>query len=216
MFRVTTLQPTDQGNLQNVTDGGSSTETDNLTKVLRGAGQGEPAAAIDRAIPLIYQELRRLAGNYLRNQPCNHTLQPTALVHEVYLRLVDRSQSDWKDQAHLFYLAATIMRQVLVDHARAKVAAKRGGESARVEFNDSLECSNDKSLDLVALDDALKGLMTLDERKAKTLELRYFGGLNMKETAEVLGISVAAVGRDTRQAEAWLRRELQAASRHAI
>ena len=185
-------------------------ETANLTKLLRQAARGDQAA-VDRAIPLIYQELRRLAASYLRNQPYNNSLQPTAIVHEAYLRLVDRSQANWQDQAHFFHLAATIMRQVLVDHARTKLAAKRGGNHVRVEFDDSLQYSDSKSSGLVALDDALQALAAFDERKAKTLELRYFGGLNVEETAEVLGTSVATVGRDTRYAEAWLRRKLQGA-----
>lgn len=166
---------------------------------------------MDHAIPLIYQELRRLAGNYLRHQPSNNSLQPTALVHEAYLRLVDRTQSDWQDQAHFFRLAATIMRQVMVDHARAKLSAKRGGHAIRIEFNDAVEYSDDKALSLVALDDALKELAAVDERKARTLELRYFGGLNVEETADVLGTSTATVGRDTRYAEAWLRKQLKRA-----
>jgi RNA polymerase sigma factor (TIGR02999 family) len=145
----------------------------------------------------------------LRNQAPGNTLQPTALVHEAYLRLVDGSASDWQDRAHFFNVAATIMRQILVDHARSKVAAKRGGGRAKVEFQETLNYSDEKAADLVALDDALKGLAAFDERKARTIELRYFGGLSTEETAETLGISVATVGRETRYAEAWLRRELQ-------
>jgi RNA polymerase sigma factor (TIGR02999 family) len=178
-----------------------------LTQLLRQGREGD-RAAIDRVIPLVYDELRRLAGGYLRNQAPGHTLQPTALVHEAYLRLADRSQPDWRDRAHFFGLAATIMRQILVDHARSKGAAKRGGERARVEFKETLDYSDEKASDLVVLDDALKGLAAFDERKARTLELRYFGGLSVEETAEVLGTSEATVGRDTRYAEAWLRREL--------
>jgi RNA polymerase sigma factor (TIGR02999 family) len=160
-------------------------------------------------MPLVYRELRRLAGSYLRNQAPGNTLQPTALVHEAYLRLVDGSAADWQDRAHFFNVAATIMRQILVDHARSKVAAKRGGGRAKVEFQETLNYSDEKAADLVALDDALKGLAAFDERKARTIELRYFGGLSTEETAETLGISVATVGRETRYAEAWLRRELQ-------
>ena len=159
-------------------------------------------------MPLVYKELRRLAGRFLRNQAPGHTLQPTALVHEAYLRLVDRSESDWNGRPHFYNLAATIMRQILVDHARAKVAAKRGGGRIRVEFNDALNYSGEKAADVVALDDALRALAAFDERKARTIELRYFGGLGAEETAEVMGISVATVGRETRYAEAWLRRKL--------
>jgi RNA polymerase sigma factor (TIGR02999 family) len=177
-----------------------------LTELLHRGRQGDRTAT-DLAMPFVYQELRRLAASYLRGQP-GHTLQPTALVHEAYLRLVDRASADWKDRAHFFNLAATMMRQILVDHARTKVAAKRGGGRARVDFKDTLNYSDDKAGDLVALDDALQGLAAFDERKARTIELRYFGGLSVEETAETLGISVATVGRETRYAEAWLRREL--------
>ena len=159
-------------------------------------------------MPLVYHELRRLAAAYLRNQTTGHTLQPTALVHEAYLRLVDRSQSDWKDRAHFFNIAATIMRQILVDHARAKVAVKRGGGNAKVEFKDTLNYSDEKAAELLALDDALRGLAAVDERKARVIELRYFGGLSVEESAETLGVSIATIGRETRYAEAWLRREL--------
>jgi RNA polymerase sigma factor (TIGR02999 family) len=182
-------------------------ETDNLAKLL-GRGREGDQSAIDQAISVVYKELRRLAAAYLRNQPANITLQPTALVHEAYLRLVERSQRDCQDRAHFFRLAAIIMRQILVDHARAKIAAKRGG-GARVEFNESLNYSEGKARDLVALDDALKALAAFDERKARVLELRYFGGLSVEETAEALDLAVASVGRETRKAEAWLRRELQ-------
>jgi RNA polymerase sigma factor (TIGR02999 family) len=183
-----------------------SPETLSLTKLLRQGRQGDQTAT-DLAMPLVYQELRRLAGSYLRGQPGN-TLQPTALVHEAYLRLVDRASADWRDRAHFFRLAATIMRQILVDHARTKAAAKRGGGSGRVDFKDTLNYSDDKAGDLVALDDALRDLAEFDGRKARIIELRYFGGLSLEETAEALGVSVATVGRETRYAEAWLRREL--------
>jgi RNA polymerase sigma factor (TIGR02999 family) len=174
---------------------------------LRRGRQGEQTA-IDQVMPLVYTELRRLAASFLRNQPSEHTLQPTALVHEAYLRLVDRANSDWKDRAHFFSLAATIMRQILVDHARSKAAGKRGGGRAKVEFKDTLNYTDEKAADLVALDDALRGLAAFDERKARTIELRYFGGLSVEEAAETLGVSVATIGRETRYAEAWLRREL--------
>jgi RNA polymerase sigma-70 factor (ECF subfamily) len=159
-------------------------------------------------IPLVYNELRRLAGAYLQRQAPGHTLQPTALVHEAYLRLAG-SQPDLRDQTHFFSVAATIMRRILVDHARSKCAVKRGGAQAKVEFKDSLDYSDEKASDLLALDDALRALSAFDERKGRTLELRYFAGLSVEETAEAMGISVATVGREIRHAEAWLRRELQ-------
>ncbi|HUA62897.1 MAG TPA: sigma-70 family RNA polymerase sigma factor [Verrucomicrobiae bacterium] len=159
-------------------------------------------------MPLVYEELRRLAGSYLRSQSPGHSLQPTALVHEAYLRLADRAQPDWQNRAHFFGVAANIMRQILVDHARSKYAAKRGGGAAKVEFQESMEYSDERARDLIALDDALRALNTLDERKARALELRYFGGLSVEETAEVLGVSMATVGREIRFAEAWLRHEM--------
>src|SRR5439155_4257755 len=145
-----------------------------ITLLLRQSRAGD-RAAIDRVMPLVYNELRRLAASYLAYQAPGHTLQPTALVHEAYVRLAERSQPDWRDRAHFFSVAATIMRQILVDHARAKSAAKRGGVRAQVEFKESLDYSDEKASDLVALDDALKALSAFDERKARTLELRYFG-----------------------------------------
>jgi RNA polymerase sigma factor (TIGR02999 family) len=178
-----------------------------VTQLLRRGRQGEQDA-VDQVMPLVYKELRRLAGSFLRNQPPGHTLQPTALVHEAYLRLVDKANSDWRDRAHFFSLAATMMRQILVDHARSKLALKRGGARAKVELKDTLNYCDEKAADLVALDDALQGLAAFDERKARTIELRYFGGLSVEETAETLGVSVATIGRETRYAEAWLRREL--------
>jgi RNA polymerase sigma factor (TIGR02999 family) len=163
--------------------------------------------AVDQVMSLVYQELRRLAASYLGSQTPGHTLQPTALVHEAYLRML-ASEADWKDRAHFFNLAATIMRQILVDHARTKMAVKRGGGHAKVEFKDTLNYSDEKAGDLVALDDALRGLAAFDNRKARVIELRYFGGLSVEESAEALGVSIATIGRETRYAEAWLRREL--------
>ena len=177
-----------------------------LTELLRRGRCGDHSAT-DQVMTLVYQELKRVAAGYLRGQP-GHTLQPTALVHEAYLRLVDRANSNWNDRVHFFNLAATVMRQILVDHARAKVAAKRGGGRSRVDFKDTLNYSDEKAADLVALDAALQGLAAFDERKARTIELRYFGGLSVEETAETLGVSTATIGRETRYAEAWLRREL--------
>ena len=181
----------------------------NLTQLLRRGREGD-RDAIDSLLPLVYQELRRLAGSYLHSQNPGHTLQATALVHEAYLRLADRSQPEWQDRAHFFSVAATIMRQILVDHARTKCAGKRGGGGVKVEFNEGIDYSDEKAGELIALDDALKALAAIDERKARALELRYFGGLSVEETAEVMGISVATVGREVRFAEAWLRNELSA------
>lgn len=178
-----------------------------LTVLLQRSRDGD-RQAMDEVTSLVYGELRRLAGSYLRNQNAGHTLQPTALVNEAYLRLADRSENQFNNRAHFFGVAATIMRQILVDHARARCAAKRGGSQVKLEFKDSLQYSDEKASALMALDDALTALNAYDERKAKTIELRYFGGLSVEETAEVLGVSTATVGRDTAIAEAWLRREL--------
>ena len=179
-----------------------------LTQLLRRGREGDQAA-IDEAMPRVYEELRRLSSILLRNQEGGQTLQPTALVHEAYLRLVDRSHAEPRDRTHFFRLAATVMRQILVDHARAKAAKKRFGGHVRVDFNDALQYSDAKAGLLVALDDAMNELAILDERKAKILELRYFSGLTVEETSEALGLSPATVGRETRYAEAWLRRTLE-------
>jgi RNA polymerase sigma factor (TIGR02999 family) len=178
-----------------------------LTELRYRDREGDKSAT-DQVMALVYQKLRCLAASYLCREAPGHTFQPTALVHEAYLRLVDRARAGWKDSAHFFNLAAVLMRQILVDHARTKGAVKRGAGRAKVEFKDTLNYSNEKAADLVALDDALRGLAAVDERKARTIELRYFGGLSVEDTAATLGVSVATVGRETRYAEAWLRREL--------
>jgi len=180
-----------------------------VAQLLRRSREGDQGA-LDQLMPLVYQQLRRLAAAYLQNQAPGHTLQPTALVHEAYLRMLG-SGADWNDRAHFFHLAATIMRQILVDHARAKVALKRGGGQSKLAFQDELLYSDEKAGELVALDDALRDLSAFDERKAQVIELRYFGGLSVDETAEVLCISSATVGRETRQAEAWLRHQIDKA-----
>ncbi len=179
----------------------------NLTELLHRSREGD-RAALDAIMPLVYQELRRLAGSYLRDQSPTQSIQPTVLVHEAYLRLAGRHQPEYQDRAHFFRVAAGIMRQVLVDDARTRHAVKRGGGNPKLEFTETFDYSGEKASHLVALDDALKALEQLDERKARVIELRYFGGLSVEETAEALGISVATVGREVRFAEAWLRREL--------
>ena len=185
-----------------------SLDRSNLTQLLREGSAGDQTS-FDQAIQLVYDELRRLARRHLQSQARGHTLQPTDLVHAAYLRLVSRSRPDWRDRAHFFAVAATMMRQILVDHARAKCASKRLGARARVEFNDALNYSDEKASELLAIDDGLIDLAAEDERKARTIELRYFGGLRSEEIAEVMSTSVATVGRDIRVAEAWLRRYLQ-------
>lgn len=169
--------------------------------------------ALDLLMPMVYQELRKLADHYLRNERADHTLQPTALIHEAYLRLADQRLPEWKNRAHFFGVAAQIMRQVLVDAARKHRAAKRGaGKNTSLET--SVVVSVSRAPDLVALDDALMELGKFDERKVRVIELKYFGGLTIEETAEALSISEATVSRDLRAAEAWLRKFLaESASR---
>ncbi len=163
---------------------------------------------IDDLLPQVYQELRRIAASYLRSQRPDHTLQPTALLNEAYIRLAGADEQTWNNRTHFFATAAAIMRNILVDHARARQAEKRGGGATLIPLDEATESAAGKPADLIALDDALRALAVEDERKARVLELRYFAGLSVEETAETLGLSVATVGRETRFATAWLRREL--------
>lgn len=181
----------------------------NITQLLVTWSTGRDKSALDQITPLVYRELRKLADSYLRRERSDHTLQPTALIHEAYMRMVDQSLPEWRSRAHFFGVAAQLMRQILCDHARAKQAAKRGGGDKKVVLLEAVNYSDERSAELVALDDALKDLATLDERKAKVVELRYFGGLSIAETAEALDISVATVGRELRFAEAWLHKALR-------
>ncbi len=166
--------------------------------------------ALDLLTPLVYDELRRLADHHLRNERAAATLQPTALVHEAYLRLVGQKLPDWESRSHFYGVAAHLMRQVLVDNARKRNSAKRGSGAGKVSIEEAVSFAPSKGRDIEALDDALNGLAAIDERKAKVIELRFFGGLSVEETAQALGISVATVGREQRLAEAWLHRELAA------
>jgi RNA polymerase sigma factor (TIGR02999 family) len=184
-----------------------------VTTLLRAWRRGDQAA-MERLAPLVYDELRRRARHYLRGERPNHTLQPTALVHEVYLRMVKLDHVDWHDRAHFFAVAAQNMRRVLVDSARARRYQKRGGGAINVTFDEALAVS-DRSPDLVALDDALDVLAAQDERKARVVELRFFGGLTNEEIAEALGISTDTVTRDWQMAKLWLRRELKNERRSA-
>jgi RNA polymerase sigma factor (TIGR02999 family) len=166
-------------------------------------------AALARLTPLVYDELRRLAGGYLRRERAGHTLQATALVHEAYLRLIGQQHLDWQSRAHFFGVAAQVMRHVLVDHARSRRAAKRGGGEAHLPLDEAGDSADERAAELIALDDALRSLARFDERKSRVVELRYFGGLTEEETAEVLGVSPATVRRESRLAEAWLCREVR-------
>jgi len=166
--------------------------------------------ALDLLIPIVYSELRRLADHYLRNEHAAATLQPTALVHEAYLRLIAQSLPDWESRSHFFGVAAHLMRQILVDHARRRHSAKRGSGAEKVSIEETVTFSPAPGREIEALDDALKGLEAIDSRKAKIIELRFFGGFSTEETAQALDISVATVGREQRLAEAWLHREMAA------
>lgn len=180
-----------------------------LTQLLVQYGRGEKAA-LERLLPAVYSELRKLAQSYLRRENPGHTLQATALVHEAYFKLIDQRDVQWQNRAHFFGVAAQVMRRILIDHARAKHAGKRGGTQAKLSFDEALHWADDdeNSQNLLALEDALNKLTELDPRQGKVVELRYFGGLSIEETAEVLQTSPATVKRDWTMAKAWLYREL--------
>lgn len=178
-----------------------------VTRLLLDWSKGD-RAALDQLMPVVYRELHKIATAYLRGERTEHTLQPTALINEAYLRLTHQSFPEWEGRKHFYGVAAQLMRQVLVEHARSHGAAKRGGGVAKLSLDEALDCSRDQAAALVQLDDALTTLATFDERKARVIELRYFGGLSVEETAGVLDLSVATVGREQRLAQAWLHREL--------
>lgn len=169
---------------------------------------GGDLGAKDELFTAVQQELHRIAGRYMHREQKDHTLQTTALVHEAYLRLVDQPQLNWQDRAHFYAISARIMRQILVDYARSSGAAKRGGEVFHVPFEEDLNFSPKRSREFLALDDALGRLAQLDPRKADVVELRYFGGLEVEEVAEVLQVHPNTVIRDWRVAKAWLKREI--------
>lgn len=177
-----------------------------VTRLLEQWRQGDQTA-LRELTPLVYDELRRLAHGYMRRERPG-TLQTTALVHEAYLRLVDQQNVAWQSRAHFVAVSAQAMRHILIDYARQKQAAKRGGSAQKVPLDEAAVASVERTADLVALDDALKALAELYPRRARIVELRYFGGMNNREMAEVLGISEATVERDWRYAKAWLYREL--------
>ncbi|HEY7786431.1 MAG TPA: sigma-70 family RNA polymerase sigma factor [Pyrinomonadaceae bacterium] len=182
--------------------------TENITKLLIDLTNGN-SAAVDELLPLIYGELRSLAANYLRRERPDHTLQPTALVHEAYLRLVDQTQVNWQNRAHFFGVAAQMMRRILVDHARAHKANKRGSDYQKVPLDEKIDKADERSTELIALDDALTELATVDDLKSRIIELRYFGGLTVEETAQVLGVTPVTVNRHWRMAKAWLYGKMQ-------
>lgn len=183
-------------------------QPDTVTGLLQDWGRGD-TAALDRLVPLVYGELRRLAASFLARERPDHTLQPTAVVHEAYLRLVDQRSVSVQDRSHFLAIAARVMRQILVDHARSRNAAKRGGGRPTLALDDTV-LSGERDAELVALDQALSSLGALDERQSRIVELRFFGGLSIEETANAVGVSPATVKREWESARAWLRREMGA------
>jgi len=185
----------------------SSPPQQQVTRMLIDWSEGDRDAP-NRLMPLVYEELRRLARQYLQRERPDHTLQATGLVHEAYLRLVDQSTTTWQNRAHFFGVAAQVMRRILVDYARTHRAEKRGGGWDKLVFDEAISLSTERSIDLVALDDALKDLLALDPHQSQIVELRFFGGLTIEEVAEVLDVSPRTVKREWRMAKAWLRREI--------
>jgi RNA polymerase sigma factor (TIGR02999 family) len=177
-----------------------------VTQLLLAWNQGDQAA-LDQLMPIVYDELHRLAQHYMRLERSGHTLQTTALIHEAYLQLVDQ-QVPWQGRAHFFGIAARLMRQILMQHARARQAEKRGGDQVPVTLTEAQDVAHERASELVALDDALMSLAAMDPQQGRIVELRYFGGLTIEETAEVMGLSHATIEREWSLARAWLLREL--------
>jgi RNA polymerase sigma-70 factor, ECF subfamily len=178
-----------------------------VTQLLIAWSNGEEEA-LEKLVPLIYDELRRIARRYMKREPAGHTLQTTALVNEAYLRLIEQKGVKWQNRAHFFAISAQLMRRILVSMARARHADKRGGEARQVSLDEALVISEERAAELVALDEAMNELAALDPRRSRVVELRYFGGLSVEETAEVLNISPETVMRDWKRAKAWLYTEL--------
>jgi RNA polymerase sigma factor (TIGR02999 family) len=183
-----------------------------VTQLLVDWGNGD-RHALEKLTPLVYQELKRLAARYLRRERREHTLQSTALVHEAWLRLIDQNHVHWQNRAQFFGIAAEMIRRILIDHARNRQAAKRGDGAVKLSLDDALATPDRRDFDLVALDDALQDLAKLDPKQGKLVELRFFAGLSIEESAEVLGVSPATVKREWAVAKAWLYRELSARAR---
>ncbi|HJT68119.1 MAG TPA: sigma-70 family RNA polymerase sigma factor [Pyrinomonadaceae bacterium] len=183
--------------------------SEGITQLLIDWSNGDPAA-LEKLMPLVYDELRRLASAYLRRERASHTLQPTALVNEAYLKLVDQRNAKWQNRAQFFGISAQLMRRILVDHARQHQAAKRGGsKQQRLSITSAERIVKQPEIDLLALNEALDELTNMDPQQARIVELKFFGGLSIEETGEVLGVSHATVERDWKMARAWLRRQLE-------
>jgi RNA polymerase sigma factor (TIGR02999 family) len=179
-----------------------------ITRLLQAWSEGEQSA-LERLTPLVYEELHRLAHHYMASERSGHTLQTSALLNEAYLRLVASAKPSWQNRAHFFAVSGQVMRRILVDWARSRQALKRGGEARPLKLEEALVVADAPGADFVALDDALKALAALDPRKSEVVELRFFGGLSVEETAEVLKVSPETIVRDWRFAKSWLRRELR-------
>src|SRR5208282_334364 len=186
--------------------------TEDVTVLLAQLTKGNEEAG-SKLIPLVYSELRRLAGGYMRHERPDHTLQPTALVHEAYLRLIGQREVQWQNRAHFFGVAAQLMRRILLNHARAHKTEKRGGHEVKIPLDQALVFTEAKSPDLLALDEALTRLTELDARQGRVVEMRFFGGLSEEEAAEVLGVSSRTVKRDWEVARAWLHNEMRKGER---
>ena len=183
-------------------------EASEVTQLLLAWSEGDKSA-LDRLIPLVYQELRQIAHRYMRRERPNHTLQSFALVNEAYLRLIDLEAVRWQNRAHFFALAASVMRRVLIDYARTRGYVKHGGEALRVSLNEKNILATEQTADLLALDEALNKLATLDPRQSKVVEMRFFGGLSVEETAEAMSLSPATVKREWSTAKAWLFKRIK-------
>ena len=181
--------------------------TNDVTQLLMAWSSGDKAA-LDRLMPLIHQELRRLAHRYMSRERPGHTLQTTALVNEAYLRLINRKDVHWQGRTHFFAIAAELMRTILVDHARSHAYAKRGGGTRKISLDEAMVVSQERAAEVVALDDVLKELAEIDPQQSRIVELRFFGGLTIEETAEVLSLSTATIKREWKTAKAWLYHEL--------
>ncbi len=179
----------------------------NITHLLNEWSDGDQLA-LDKLTPLVYEELRHQAARYLRRERPGHTLQTTALIHEAYLRLIDAKDVNWQSRAHFFAIAANLMRRILVEHARRRDAYKRGGSHVRMQLDEVLAVANEAHVDLLAIDEALDRLAVIDPQQARVVELRFFSGLSVEETAAALGVSPKTVKRDWSVARAWLRREI--------
>ena len=188
----------------------ANTSPHEVTQLLLDWSNGDQAA-LDRLMPLVDQELHRLAHHYMQQENAGHTLQTTALVNEAYLRLVDQNRMHWKNRTHFFALSAQLMRRILVDHARKRKYAKRGGDAHKISLDEAMPVSQERGADLIALDEALEKLAAIDARKSKVVEMRFFGGLSVDEAAEALGVSALTVKRDWKMAKAWLYNSLNEA-----